>query len=143
MNKLKLGLAALIAATVLSSCGETESDVLIEAVKNSPAKPDGKTETTIVVTFRNGWENADASELTDDPYTELIVNEPLTPKTVNAVVDSEEKKAYDEAHLEWERINNLWKDYQAALAASQNAGINPPPPPTRQVNLFLPNLFPL
>ncbi|MDR1362459.1 MAG: hypothetical protein LBJ35_00200 [Spirochaetaceae bacterium] len=141
MNKLKLGLAALIAAAALSSCGDAVSDAIVAAAGSSTIKPpDGKTETGIVVTFKNGWEGAAPSELQDDPYTKDVpVNKTLSPSTVNAVVDTEGKNAYDEAYAVWKAINDKWVQYEKDREEAQNSGENPPPPPVKTFprNLFL------
>jgi hypothetical protein len=139
MNKLKLSLAALITAIAVSSCGDAASDALAAAIGNSPINtPDGKSETNIVVTFKNGWEGAATGELVDDGYTSFPIHKDLDPPTVNAVVDTAEKNAYDEKYTEWKRINALWDAYKAKLEA-QNNGEDPPPPPVKTFprNLFL------
>jgi hypothetical protein len=129
MDKLKLGLAVLIAATVLSSCEESGSDELIEALKKTPAKPpDGKTATNIVVTFKNGWEDAARTDLLDDDYTSFIIHKELEPSTVNAVVDTEEKIAYDAVYTVWKEINEKWVQYEKEREEALNSGGTPPPP---------------
>jgi hypothetical protein len=135
MNKLKLGLAALITAAALSSCGDAASDAIVAAAGNTPIKPpDGKSETNIVVTFKNGWEGAAQGELQDDPYTKDVpVNKTLSPSTVNAVVDTAEKNAYDEAYAVWKAINDAWVKYEKDREEAQNSGINPPPPPNESL----------
>ncbi|MDR1362467.1 MAG: hypothetical protein LBJ35_00240 [Spirochaetaceae bacterium] len=137
MNKLKLSMAALITAIALSSCGDAASDAIVAAVGNTPTK-EGTTETNIVVTFKNGWEDTAPAELLDDDYTSFKFYSGLTPATVKAVVDTAENDAYIGARTEWERINILWDKYKKDLEVSQNNGEDPPPPPMIP---FLPNLF--
>jgi hypothetical protein len=130
MNKLKLGMAALITAIALSSCGDADSDELVAAVGNTIVKPpDGTTETTIKVTFKNGWESAASEDLVDDDYTSFKFYSGLTPSTINAVVNTEEKLKYEKAHDVWEESNKVWVQYEKDLEKAQNDGVTPPPPP--------------
>jgi hypothetical protein len=129
MKKLKLGMAALIIAMALSSCDEAESDELIEMVKIIPTKPDGTTETTIKVTFKNGWESAASEDLVDDDYTSFKFYSGLTPSTINAVVNTEEKQKYEEAYAVWQVINAEWVQYEKEREKALNNRKDPPPPP--------------
>ncbi|MDR1363128.1 MAG: hypothetical protein LBJ35_03650 [Spirochaetaceae bacterium] len=138
MNKLKLGLTALITAIALSSCGDAATDAIVAAVGTTPIKPDGTTETNIVVTFKNGWEDVMPADLEDDDYTSFKFYSGLTPATVNAVVDTAEQNAYDAAYAVWEAINDVWVQYEKDLEEAKNSDEDPPPPP---VKTLLPNLF--
>jgi hypothetical protein len=132
-------MTALITAIALSSCGDAASDALVAAVGNTIVKPpDGTTETSIVVTFKNGWEGADPSELTDDLYTDFIINKSLSPSTINAVVNTEEKLKYDEAYAVWKERNEVWVQYEKERDEAINNGLTPPPPPKA---IFLKNLI--
>ncbi|MDR1362788.1 MAG: hypothetical protein LBJ35_01890, partial [Spirochaetaceae bacterium] len=116
MNKLKLGLAALITAIALSSCGDAVSDALVAAAGTTQPGLDDKTPVKdIVVSFKNGWETATPGELTDDDYTSFPIHKDLDPPTVNPVVDTEELSIYNAANDEWKRIKALWDDYQTKL----------------------------
>ncbi|MDR1362952.1 MAG: hypothetical protein LBJ35_02745, partial [Spirochaetaceae bacterium] len=117
MHKLKLGLAALITAIALSSCGDAVSDALVAAAGTTQPDQEGKTPVKdIVVSFKNGWETATPGELKDDDYTSSVnVHKALDPPTVNPVVDTEELSIYNAANDEWKRIKALWDDYQTKL----------------------------
>jgi hypothetical protein len=129
MNKLKLSMAVLITAIALSSCGDAATDAIVAAVGTTPIKPDGKTETNIVVTFKNGWEDVATADLEDDDYTSFKFYSGLTPATVNAVVDTAEQNAYDAAYAVWEAINDAWVQYGNERDEAANNDKDPPPPP--------------
>jgi hypothetical protein len=139
MNKLKLSLAAAIAALAFFSCGDV-SDTLAEAVGAiKPTPPSGTTETSITITFKNGWENVVTEDLKDDDYTKFKYYLPLSPITAYAVVDTAAKEAYDEAYSVWKEINDEYILYAKELEKAQENGESPPPPPRKNSlkNLFL------
>ncbi|MDR0409987.1 MAG: hypothetical protein LBH18_06290 [Spirochaetaceae bacterium] len=116
MTKLKLGLAALAAAFTIFSCdgGGSAADIL--GSEDMGKGPDGKTPVKdIVITFKNGWENASAD---DNEKKELTLTQ------VNPVVDTEEMNLYKQQKADYDEIKALWDAYDAA-----KNGENPPPPP--------------
>jgi uncharacterized repeat protein (TIGR02543 family) len=127
MNKLKLCLAALITALALYSCGGEDAAMLTPGGPGY-TPPDGKTDTGITITFKNGWEDAAEDELKDDDYTSFKINKALAPSTAKAVVDSAELTAYNEKLKIYEGLKKEWDDYQKALEAAQNDNKDPPPP---------------
>jgi two-component SAPR family response regulator len=91
--------------------------------------PAEKEKTSIVVTFQNGWEDADPSELKDDLYTaDYEINKPLKPATTNAVVDIAEMEAYKETLAEWKTIKALWDEYEIKRDEAQKNEEDTPPP---------------
>jgi hypothetical protein len=132
MNKLKLYLAASIAALALYSCG-AEGAAMLTPIGSGYTSPDDKTNTDITITFKNGWEDI-AQNFTekddDDPYTDYPFFKALTPDKTNAVVDSAELNSYKEKLAVYNEIKAEWDTYQKDVEKAENAGEDPPPPPT-------------
>jgi hypothetical protein len=137
MNKLKLCLAASIAALALYSCGG-EGAAMLTPVGPNDTPPDGTDKTDIIITFENGWEDVSQSftKENDDPYTDYTYFKPLTPAKTNAVVDSAELTAYKDAHAEWQKLKDAWDEYEKNNDSAQSGETIVPPPPLRK-NLFI------
>ncbi|MDR2658818.1 MAG: hypothetical protein LBC27_02350, partial [Spirochaetaceae bacterium] len=131
MKKLKLSLAAFIVTLAISSCGGGEDGGILAGGADTPQTPPaGKTETAIVVTFKNGWEDAPEAELKDDSYTAFEIHKKMTLEKVNAVVNTDELKAYEAAHEIWKEVKAKWDAYYKELAEYQaNEDTTSPPPP--------------
>jgi hypothetical protein len=109
MNKLKLCLAASIAALALYSCGGEDAAMLTPGGPGY-TPPDDKTNTDITITFKNGWEDIaqNFTEKDDDLYTDYTFFKALTPDKTNAVVDSAELNSYKEKLAIYNEIKADW-----------------------------------
>ncbi|GMO39564.1 MAG: hypothetical protein Ta2F_15950 [Termitinemataceae bacterium] len=131
-----LGLVAVLTASMFFASCKGGADTAIESGGggggNRPVQPGkgNETVTNIVVTFDNGWTEAEVTDGADDPYTifnkiKSVVTPNQNNKTLNAVQNTQLLNEYNEALATYKSdlaaYQAEWADYETAVAEDPNA----------------------